>query len=679
MYPVHIEQVPPVKSVGLLKPDFDRVPGELQEYQQWVLWKAVEIKKRDGTVKTTKVPHNPNTGMKASTVKREQWGTFDEVYDAYLMGGYAGIGFVFTADDPFVGVDLDNCYDEGGKLRDDAREAIGELQSFTEKSPSGKGLHIICKGKLPPGKSTNHEAGQEMYQQGRFFTITADVVEGQATVNEATDAVRKLHEKWFGQSARKEEKHNLGDLVLEPGAPLTPLDDMAIGQHLKEMVHSGEGIERFADSTGSPDRSGAVFMVCREMVEAGINNESILTVLTNGENYLAGAALDRRGNIESAKQWLWKYNLAPAREHILADYQDTVNLFDDLPPLEPRQKAKKYRFSFTSATELIDNIPPVEWLIRDYLETNTLAVLFGEPGVGKSFLALDMACSIATGGNWHGSPVKQGTVFYIAGEGHSGIRRRLKAWALHTGERPQGVMVSNTAVPLTEKEATEFTLKEIRSLAKNHGKPVLIVVDTLARNFGGADENSNQDMGLFVQHMDRLKYELESCVLIVHHSGQGSKERARGASALKGAVEAEYRVEQKAGGVIVLTATKMKDSQLPPPVQSMLKTVELGDAGSSAVVIRSDEFADEPGHQFTPQQKRIWQIFTDAVVFEDDGSLDNKVLVELCRKNGIVPMSKSGESRVGSARQHFEKLNLITVEKIGTGKKIRLKETDPAI
>jgi hypothetical protein len=113
----------------------------------------------------------------------------------------------------------------------------------------------------------------------------------------------------------------------------------------------------------------------------------------------------------------------------------------------------------------------------------------------------------------------------------------------------------------------------------------------------------------------------------------------------------------------------MKDSELPPPVQSMLKTVELGDAGSSAVVIRSDEFADEPGHQPTLQQKRIWQILTGAVFFEDDGSLDNKMLVELCRKNGIVPMSKSGEPRVGNVRQHFEKLNLISVEKIVTGKK----------
>jgi RecA-family ATPase len=82
------------------------------------------------------------------------------------------------------------------------------------------------------------------------------------------------------------------------------------------------------------------------------------------------------------------------------------------------------------------------------------------------------------------------------------------------------MMVSNTAAPLTGKETTEFTLKEVRLSAKNHGKPVLIVVDTLIRNFGGADENSNQDMGLFVRHMDRLKYELESCVLTVHHSGQ---------------------------------------------------------------------------------------------------------------------------------------------------------------
>ncbi len=671
MATINTEGAAPDIPPGLIQPNLEAVPEELQQYRQWVVWKAVERTKRDGSVKVTKVPYNPNTGKPASIVSPEQWGSFDDVCEALLMDGYTGIGFVFTADDPFVGIDLDNCFDESGNLRDDARRAVDELQSFTERSPSGKGLHIICKGELPGTGHCDNKAGREMYQEGRFFTITADVVEGLGTVKAGGATLKALYSDWFEQSASNDANHTVGDLEWDPEAPLVSLDDMPIGEDWKALVGAGEGLDKFTDSAGSPDRSAALLAVCQEMVSAGVNVESILTVLTDKANLLASAALDRRGNRKSAMQWLWKYTLAK----VLADWWELVNLFDDLPPLERKERAPVRRgFSFISGAELIANITPVQWLVERYIEANAMVILFGEPGVGKSFIALDMACCIATGEAWQGFPVKQGPVFYIAGEGHAGIGRRLGAWCRYRGVKLGSIHVSTTAAPLTEWEAVKQVMRGIKAKVEQHGVPALIVVDTLARNFGGLDENSNKDMGLFVQHMDRLKYELQTTVLIVHHTGQGNKDRARGASALKGAVDIEHRVEARAGGTIALQTTKMKDAELPEPVLMRLHGVELGEIGSSAVVVKADEFVDDPEPPMSKQQKQIWEILVYAMDDAGGEVLDNKTLVERCEAQGVGKNKNSTRRAVSDAVKHFQVQDLITVSKDGKAVKIHLKD-----
>ncbi|PFG11276.1 hypothetical protein [Marinobacter sp. LV10MA510-1] len=321
------KQTAPAKTPRLIPPNLDAVPGELQECPQWVVWKAVN----KGGGKVSKVPHNPKTGRQASTKIRGDWGIFDEACEAYLMGGYAGIGFVFTADDPFVGVDLDNCFDELGALRDDARQAVDELQSFTERSPSGNGLHIICKGELPGGGHCDNKVGREMYQEGRFFTITADMVEGLGTVKAGGAALKRLYSDWFGQSASNDEKHTVGDLDWDREAPVVSLDDMAIGEDWKVLVRDGEGplAPRFPKhDSDDVDRSDALKAVCQEMVATGVNKESILTVLTDKDYFLAGKSLgERKNNVKSAKEWVWKYTLA----RVLAKSRGFADEFDDSP------------------------------------------------------------------------------------------------------------------------------------------------------------------------------------------------------------------------------------------------------------------------------------------------------------------------------------------------------------
>lgn len=313
----------------LIEPNIERVPSDLAETPQWVVWKAVKIKKQNGTEKITKVPHDPKTGRKASTKRRDNWGTFDQAAEAYLLEGYDGLGFVFTPDDPFVGIDLDNCFNDDGSLRADAETAINTVKSFTERSPSGNGLHIITKATIPGSGHCDNTTGREMYQEGRFFTITADVVGNYAEIAESNDAIRLLYDEWFGQSSVQD--YEVKKLHWDGEARIVDLDSMPVTDYVKELISNGENASDFQDETGTPDRSLALFYVCREMIYSGVNKESILTVLTDPNHYLAGAALERRGgDVNSAQDWLWKYTLAK----VVAKYNEEMALFDEVESVE---------------------------------------------------------------------------------------------------------------------------------------------------------------------------------------------------------------------------------------------------------------------------------------------------------------------------------------------------------
>ncbi|KAA6454390.1 phage/plasmid primase, P4 family [Bacillus cereus] len=185
--------------------NFNNIPIELRNLPQWVLWRK---EKRDG--KPTKVPYQINSKM-AQANNRNTWSSFEIVVEKYKQGGYDGIGFVFSKDDPFVGVDVDKCVVDGD-LSELAQEIMNTVPSYTEYSPSGKGIHIIAKGKIPlrgPGTGKkNPSIGLEIYRHGRYFTFTANSINN-LPVEESTENLKVLFQKYI-------EKKEV------PAAPKTP-------------------------------------------------------------------------------------------------------------------------------------------------------------------------------------------------------------------------------------------------------------------------------------------------------------------------------------------------------------------------------------------------------------------------------------------------------------------------
>lgn len=232
----------------------------------------------------------------------------------------------------------------------------------------------------------------------------------------------------------------------------------------------------------------------------------------------------------------------------------------------------------------------VDWLVQGIIPAASFGLLFGDPGAGKSFLALSLSCAVASGLEWQGRAVRAGSVVYLAGEGHGGIGRRMAAWAQHNGMSLQSlpVWISQYATDFLNAEDMEETVADLKAAPE----PIrLMVVDTLARSTPGMNEDRASEMGAFVAACDRLRVEFpDATVLVLHHSPHSDKSRAKGSVALKGAVDFEFGLVTTAeDGVVKLTCTKMKDGETPPDMWLKFEGVDVGDGQTSAVLVECEQ------------------------------------------------------------------------------------------
>ncbi len=236
---------------------------------------------------------------------------------------------------------------------------------------------------------------------------------------------------------------------------------------------------------------------------------------------------------------------------------------ETMGPEEEILEAKSRDFSFVHVSDLLSKPKSVPWLIKEVLPQNCFASLFGPAGELKSFIALSISLSIATKNEFLGFPIhKQGPVFYLAGEGFFGIPARLRAWMLYNNVDDSSIIpffTSNQPAQLLDENSASQVTKAIEVLQADHCDPLLVVVDTLNRNFGPGDENSTADMTAFIAALDKIRCRFNCAILLVHHSGLSATDRSRGSSALRAALDLEFKIEKHKDNIRKLSCTKSKD------------------------------------------------------------------------------------------------------------------------
>lgn len=353
------------------------------------------------------------------------------------------------------------------------------------------------------------------------------------------------------------------------------LDELRHAQEANEpapSIVSGEQDERLRILTSNIIRGEALHdslnVVAASMVASGAKGGAVVNLLRG----LMDASLAPKDD-----RWLARYNDIPRSVSTAQEKYRGPVLAPAAQQVDPETgEIIPERPLFTAVHELLGEIRAINWLVDGYLEADALGMLFGPSGGGKSFVAVSLACSIATGTPWFGCKVKQGAVFYIAGEGHQGLARRFAAWSKSSEvaiARDTPLFKSNRAVQLLDATAAQAVRDEVSRLASSTGQaPALVIIDTLARNFGDGDENKQQDANRFIEAMDEIRREFGCHVLVVHHSGH-EMDRARGSSALKAAMDQEFHVKGS-GGLMELLVTKMKDAELP--ANRRFKIAQLG-------------------------------------------------------------------------------------------------------
>lgn len=248
---------------------------------------------------------------------------------------------------------------------------------------------------------------------------------------------------------------------------------------------------------------------------------------------------------------------------------------------------------------------PISWLVKRWLQDNALIMVHGPSGGGKTFVVLDWCLRIASKTpEWCGQRVKPGTVVYLAGEGHHGLRGRIAAWKHKHQAGPLSMWLSRAGCDLNTPEGY---IKAVNHISKLPERPSVIVVDTLHRFLSG-DENSAQDAKTMLDACGALMEKFGCAVILVHHTGvsEEAQHRARGSSAWRGALDIEISIiPAKDGGPMQIVQRKSKDAEMAEPVYVRLASVEIpgwidedGEQVTSAVIEQSD---DAPAQQ-TPKK-----------------------------------------------------------------------------
>jgi len=485
----------------------DTIPATLRHLPQWVLWRRVE---REG--KPTKVPFTP-AGTPASVSDPNTWTDFETALEAYRRGGFDGIGFVLTADAGVVCVDIDHAKN-GTDWTPEAMEMVGALNSYTEVSPSGQGLHIWCYGHLPAGRRRKN--GVEMYDSGRFITVTGNHLAGTPDdLMERTAELADLHRRIFGETTL-----NLSDEVLIQRA-MTARD----GAKFRALWNG--------DTTGYPSQSEADLALCRLLAFWCGNDPARI------ERLFSQSALGQREKWQTREDYRHE-TIQTALQSLRETYsgQDTAPV---VPTPAPRRAV--------SLRDLMaQEFAPLTYLVPDILPEGGLCLLVGRPKVGKSWFALQVACALSAGGWTLGleQRLPKRRVLYCALE--DGLRRiQGRVRLLGTNYDPDAFHV------VTELSAMDRGgLEELRELIRQTQAQV-VFVDVVARILPRRKRSEavyQSDYDAFALLKDLAVAEGVTIVAVHHENKNPSTDpldRVSGSTGVTGAIDAVLSLSKKRG------------------------------------------------------------------------------------------------------------------------------------
>lgn len=518
--------------------------------------------------KTDKLPISPHMGTMASSTAPDTWGTYQIAIDRAEADGLAGAGYVLTKSARVVGVDLDHCVQPDGNIEDRALQIVHQLNSYTEFSPSGTGLHIWCRGTLPPGRRKNSKI--EMYDDAHFLTWTGNQLAGTPDgLQERTAELAALHAEMFAPEPTATQP--AAERIAQPQANTTAPDQIIIDRIVNasnttdvSQLYAGDWQGRY------PSQSEADLSLCSHLAfYCGGNVDQI-------DRLFRGSGLYRRkwdiGNPTYGERTIQRaittlhntYTGASGNGHG-ATVTNTVSTGWQFYTLEDAYQPR------APAVHVVDGL----------FELPSLNIVYGPPGCLKSFLLADMCCCIAGGVPWLDhlpnmhkpaaravmpSPCVWVDLDNGARRSHERFEAIGRTYGLPTNTPLHYVSMPNPWLDASAAAVFAMMTREFTNLGAR-----LIVVDNLGATLGKLDENS-AEMALVMSAFRKLAEDTNAAVILVHHQRKsygGGKTRQgdslRGHSSIEAALDLALLVEREPqSDDITVRATKCRGADVLP-------------------------------------------------------------------------------------------------------------------
>jgi len=628
-------------------------PAELRELPGWMLWRYEENRVKPGA-KPRKMPYyadgGKRTNVHGSPADRGRLVTFAAARAAAQRRGMDGVGLALMPEFGITALDFDNCLDADGEVPPELVNIVGT--TYTEFSPSGKGLRAFVKGSYGSRKSKVREPyGFETFFDSGFTTFTGnvhplcammdceDVVSGERLTLEA---VEHLCETRFG-SVRpfdaNEDDFTAGlekplGLSIERMEELLGVLDPDLGR--EEWIKVGMALhhECDGDDTGfylwdAWSAGGAKYVSEEDLrnqwdsFERRKGSRQRQVTMRSVLQMAKEAGLPPRTTDPAVPEVLKAVAEAAAPEGPVRGFCTPAD-FEGLYPV------------WSAAAVAVR--PAGTWWVKNLLPQAELGMLFGASGAGKTFVALDLAVHVALGRDWRGNKVRKGRVLIVAAEGGGGIAKRVDAYcrfhAIDPATLDVGVVLA--APNILNSDCVAELVKAIAAA----GGADLIIWDTYAQVTPGANENGAEDMGLALANLRAIHAATKAMNLLVHHAGKDASKGARGWSGLRAAVDVELEVIRTDRGERELRTSKMKDGEDHLSWGFRLEVVTLGvdedgDNITSCVVVEAavpvSEAVDKPKgrtRRYAVNERHVLEIIDS--VYEGVESVGYYELVATC-------------------------------------------------
>lgn len=685
-------------KVSTLRSDIRLIqaPEQLTDKVAWVMWRYEHV---PGKEKPLKVPYyingNKRFGVQGSDGDVRQLASFEAAKAAAAKRGFDGVGFVTLPRFGIVALDFDDCV-TGSGIHPEVEAVIAG--TYSEFSPSGEGIRAFFEGELRDSKSTLHvnpqeEYGLEVFHKNGFVTFTGNVTEVcndfdcANSVAPVSKYVKALFDKRFPPA--KIGKYEGTPLGLSLDDIATILDAVPTEIHHDtwfrigmaiHFEHQGavEAFDLWDDFTSRyPKNQGREYNMYRWDSFGREGKEKYLTgryLLKLGRQYgvnivvgISDAEFDSL-IVPDEDDPIWDEPSVVGAVGVSGDasddeFADLVGAASNAPEKEPPVQnaevvaaalaltAPKYKFPVIPA-HLFAQGKPIEWHIKHFLPKRSLIVLFGESGVGKSFVTIDFTMAVARGlDRWRDKRVKKGRVVYIVAEGQGGFRSRLNAYAEH-----HGFSLAEVDYGVIEVPPNLMHQPDILELCKSIGEEGtrrcdLVVIDTLAQTTPGGNENSSEDMGLVIANCQKMMHVLKTSVLLVHHAGKDTTKGARGWSGLRGASDCQIEVVGDGQGNTVAKVVKLKERSAGELFGYHLDVIPLGldedgDENSTCVAVEaaiSSDFMDEKSTRMGSEQALYYEAYQDLTAEYGDSGVPLECWEDRIRELKKAKLVESGE------------------------------------